>query len=174
MIDSRLAGCACCLRAADAQFAPVAGRQGHAAAVLHAGVVGRNRETDRAVVLGQIRRVDAGRRRGLGQAVGFDQCGVGLLSALGHGALHGHTAPQGHLQRSVPCKGCSIRARWTRNQRNHVWAAPQRLDDISCVGLRVLLDHRLGQRESALFRQLRLRRHMLPSSRLALLLRHPV
>jgi hypothetical protein len=55
-----------------------------------------------------------------------------------------------------------------------VWAAPQRLDDISCVGLRVLLDHRLGQRESALFRQLRLRRHMLPSSRLALLLRHPV
>ncbi len=88
------------LRAPDAQFTHFAQRQDVAVVVLDAGIGGRDRQADGAVVLGQGERIDAGCRRGLGQAIGFDQGHPGdLLPAFGHGTLYRHAAAQGELDR---------------------------------------------------------------------------
>ena len=90
------------LRALDAQLADFA----HAAASLPSSsltqaVGGRDRQADGAVVVGQVHRIDAGGRRGLGQAVGLDQGDAGdLLPALGDRALHRHAAAQREVQRA--------------------------------------------------------------------------
>src|SRR3546814_239168 len=87
------------LRALDAQFAHFAHREHRAVFVLDAGIGGRHWQADRAVVFGQVHRVDAGRGRGFGQAVGFDQGHAGdLLPALGHRALHRHAAAERQAQ----------------------------------------------------------------------------
>ena len=67
--------------------------------VAHHRIGRRNGQADRPVVFGEIERIHRRRRRGLGQAVRFDQRHAGhLLPALGNSALHGHPAAQGHLQ----------------------------------------------------------------------------
>ncbi len=60
----------------------------------------RNRQPDRAVVLGQVQRVDRRGRRGLGQSVGLDQRRArDRLPLDRHRFLHGHAAAERDLQR---------------------------------------------------------------------------
>ena len=87
------------LRALDAQLAHFTGGQHLALVVLDAHVGGRQRQADGAVEGRDVERVDAGGRRGLGQAVGLHQGHPGhLLPAIGHRPLHRHATAQGDLE----------------------------------------------------------------------------
>ncbi len=67
------------LRAADAQLADFSNGIALALFVLNTGLRARNRQPNRTVVILEIHWIDTGGRRGLRQAVGFNQCDAGDL-----------------------------------------------------------------------------------------------
>ncbi|MOA17736.1 hypothetical protein D3C78_1380040 [compost metagenome] len=72
----------------------------HLAGIVHqADVGGADRQTDGAVIVHQIVGADAHQRRAFGQAIAFQQRGIGQpLPLLGHRPLHRHAAAYGQLQ----------------------------------------------------------------------------